>query len=126
MDKSDELEASLDGHLSNMKKLENALMSTLTLAGIKEIVQVKIDDESVLKIGTSGKDTGKLIRDKENVLRTSGVNLQAVLSQEGVDSRRTVSNDIIETFNVLGIEAARQALMTYGCSFFPYCIFKKK
>ena len=47
----------------------------------------------------------------QNILRTSGTNLLKALTHEDVDASRTISNDIVETLNVLGIEACRQALL---------------
>jgi len=52
--------------------------------------------------------TGK---EKEWVLETDGVNLKTVMCIDGVDFRRTYSNSCVEIFNVLGIEAARAAIM---------------
>ncbi|UNQ74239.1 DNA-directed RNA polymerase subunit A'' [Infirmifilum sp. NZ] len=48
---------------------------------------------------------------KEYVILTEGSNLQAVLSIEGVDPKRTKTNNIIEIYEVLGIEAARAAII---------------
>jgi len=45
------------------------------------------------------------------VLDTEGVNLLQVLSYPGVDPTRTMSNDLVEIINDLGIEAVRQALL---------------
>jgi DNA-directed RNA polymerase subunit A" len=50
-------------------------------------------------------------RDDEFVIVTSGTNLKEILKMEGVDVTRTRSNDIYEIERVLGIEAARQALI---------------
>ena len=44
------------------------------------------------------------------VLDTTGSNLMKALSLDFIDTQRTYSNDIREIHNVLGIEAARQAL----------------
>jgi DNA-directed RNA polymerase II subunit RPB1 len=44
------------------------------------------------------------------VLDTIGTNLLEVLGLDYIDSQRTISNDIIEIFNVLGMEAARQCI----------------
>ena len=40
------------------------------------------------------------------VIDTIGTNLLAVLGLEYIDSTRTISNNIVEVYNVLGIEAA--------------------
>lgn len=47
----------------------------------------------------------------ERVLETDGTNLKEVLIFDGIDTHRTVSNDVNEIAIVLGIEAARQALI---------------
>ena len=46
----------------------------------------------------------------ETVLDTEGCNLLSVMSLDEVDATRTLSNDIIEVFRVLGIEACRRSL----------------
>ncbi|MGD2142193.1 MAG: DNA-directed RNA polymerase subunit A' [Candidatus Bathyarchaeota archaeon] len=47
----------------------------------------------------------------EWVIRTDGSNLEGVLGIEGVDPARTTTNDIHEIAAILGIEAARNALI---------------
>ena len=48
---------------------------------------------------------------KDWLLDTEGINLNKVLTYEGVDATKTTSNVISEVFQTLGIEAARSALM---------------
>jgi DNA-directed RNA polymerase subunit A" len=50
-------------------------------------------------------------RGEEFIIVTAGTNLAEVLELEEVDGSRTVSNDIYEIANVLGVEAARQAII---------------
>lgn len=50
-------------------------------------------------------------RGEEYIILTSGTNLKALLDFEEVDARRTTCNDIYEIYSVLGIEAARQAII---------------
>jgi len=52
-----------------------------------------------------------LKRDDEYVIVTSGSNLSEVLQLEGIDAFRTTTNNIFEIQEVLGIEAARQAII---------------
>lgn len=49
--------------------------------------------------------------ENEWILDTEGVNLLNVMCHPDVDYTRTVSNHLIEIIDVLGIEAARNALM---------------
>jgi DNA-directed RNA polymerase subunit A" len=50
-------------------------------------------------------------RGEEYIIITSGSNLADVLQLEEVDSHRTTTSDVYEIQNVLGIEAARQAII---------------
>lgn len=47
----------------------------------------------------------------EYVIRTEGSNLKAVMKLKSVDKRRTITNDIFQIQEVLGIEAARNAIL---------------
>ncbi|MDI3484535.1 MAG: DNA-directed polymerase subunit [Methanobacteriaceae archaeon] len=60
------------------------------------------------------KNIGKVVVRKEEdewVIHTEGSNLGAVLKIDGVDKVRTMTNDIHEIEKVLGIEAARNAII---------------
>lgn len=54
-------------------------------------------------------------RGTEFVIITAGSNLKKVLGLNFVDKTRTASNDIFEIHSVLGIEAARQAIINEVC-----------
>ena len=62
------------------------------------------------KVTVLDDDTGFGIRD-EWVLETDGTNLMAVLGVDYVDATRTISNDIVEVFQVLGIEGVRGSIL---------------
>lgn len=55
-----------------------------------------------------GKGRWKII---EKTLETEGTNLTEVLKLDNVDTRRTITDDVYEISQVLGIESARQALV---------------
>ncbi|KAE9397212.1 beta and beta-prime subunits of DNA dependent RNA-polymerase [Gymnopus androsaceus JB14] len=59
------------------------------------------------------KEDGSIVveKEKEWVLETDGINLKTVMCIDGVDFTRTYSNSCVEIFNVLGIEAARLAIL---------------
>lgn len=54
--------------------------------------------------------------EEEYVLYTEGSNLKDVFEVEGVDTTRTRSNNISETADILGIEAARNAIINEALS----------
>jgi DNA-directed RNA polymerase subunit A" len=79
--------------LNELFKMKERLKD-LYIAGIKGI-------EQVLPVR----------RGEEFIIITAGTNLPEVLDLEYVDGTRTISNDIFEIGTVLGIEAARQAII---------------
>jgi len=71
--------------------------------------------EKIKQINVSGIKGIKQIlpvkRGEEYIILTAGSNMKAVLELEYVDPVRTTTNDIREIAEVLGIEAARQAII---------------
>jgi DNA-directed RNA polymerase II subunit RPB1 len=89
-----------------LKNIQENMLSNVILKGIKNIPKIIIR-----------KVTNKLKYKETNylaetswVLDTVGSNLLDILSLENIDVSKTVSNDIQEVFNVLGIEAARNCV----------------
>jgi len=79
---------------------------------IKDLYALKEKIKEVKVKGIKGlKQVLPVKRGEEYVILTAGTNLKDVLALSEVDSTRTVSNDIYEIYNVLGIEAARQAII---------------
>ncbi|KAI8353137.1 hypothetical protein B0O80DRAFT_403006 [Mortierella sp. GBAus27b] len=90
-----------------LKKIENSLLNSISLRGIKNIARVYM----VEKKRTFIKGDGTFGSQMEWYLETSGSNLKAVMCEEDVDATRTYSNNCGEVIAVLGIEAARQSLL---------------
>ena len=89
-----------------LKNFQEQLLQNTVLRGIKGINKVimrKIKDNVVENNG---------IYKKQDiwVLDTVGTNLLDILGIDYIDNNRTFSNDIVEIYNVLGIEAARQSI----------------
>ena len=91
--------------LEFMKDFEKQLIG-LSLRGITDINQVECTESNIIKYNSDGTSTAT----KEWMLKTSGSNLLDILADEAVDSRRTITNDIIEFHEVFGIEATREML----------------
>ena len=89
-----------------LKNFQDQLLNGIVLRGVKNIDKVilrKVKDNLVEKGGAFKKEDIW-------VLDTIGTNLLDVLGLDYIDTTRTVSNDIMEIFNTLGMEAARQCL----------------
>lgn len=79
---------------------------------LNEVYKLKEKIKDVYIKGVKGiNQVLPLKRGEEYVIMTSGSNLSEVLQLEGVDSYRTTTNNIFEIQEVLGIEAARQAII---------------
>lgn len=89
-----------------LKNFQDQLLQNVVLRGIKGINKVilrKVVDNVV-------ENNGVYKKQDIWVLDTIGTNLLDVLGLNFIDNKRTLSNDIIEIYHVLGIEAARQAI----------------
>jgi DNA-directed RNA polymerase II subunit RPB1 len=96
-----------------LKRLEEHLLKTLTIRGVEGVSKAFIDHRSINRVTEDGsiKKSSDDPLCEEWFLNTSGTSLKQVLQIEGVDPYRTYSNSFMEILNVLGIEAARGALM---------------
>jgi hypothetical protein len=102
--------------------VQNNLLNTVQLSGLPMVSQKQgkkastsqqqrqqmIRNATVSKLTKTvfDEETGDIREEKEYILYTEGSALQQVLTIPGVDPNRTYSNDIHETAQVLGIEAA--------------------
>jgi len=89
-----------------LKNFQDQLLKNIVLRGVKGINKVimrKIKDNMV-------ETNGVFKKHDIWVLDTIGTNMMSVLALDYIDASRTISNDIVEVFNVLGIEAARQTI----------------
>jgi len=91
-----------------LKNFQDNMLNNIVLRGVKGLSNVllrKITD-SVVKVD------GSYTKKETWVLDTTGTNLLTALSLDYIDVTRTISNDIQEIYNVLGVEAARVAILT--------------
>ena len=89
-----------------LKNFQENMLKNIVLRGIKNI-----DKVTMRKIkNTLVKESGSFAKKDIWVLDTIGTNLLETLALDYIDVSRTVSNNIVEVYNVLGIEAARQTI----------------
>lgn len=94
-------------HIYVLKNFQEQLLNNVVLRGVKGINKVilrKIKDTLFEKNDSYQKE-------EIWVLDTVGTNMLDVLSLDYIDKKRTFSNDIVEIYDVLGIEAARQTIL---------------
>jgi DNA-directed RNA polymerase II subunit RPB1 len=89
-----------------LKKIEENMLSQMELRGTEGITKV------YMRQARRSVWNGNAFKQEEEwVLDTDGTNLLEVLSHPDVDATRTISNDVVEAIQVLGIEGARAALL---------------
>ena len=93
--------------LNTLKAFGNAMREKVIIKGVSGINSVSMFKN---KNNVVQKASGYEQRE-EWVLDTNGVNLLEILRYPGVDSTRTISNDIYEMYETFGIEAAKNILM---------------
>jgi len=89
-----------------LKNFQDQLMQNVILRGVKGITNVvirKIKDNMIETVGSFQKQ-------EIWVLDTTGTNMIDIFALDFIDFTRTISNDIIEIQDVLGMEAVRQSL----------------
>ena len=89
-----------------LKNFQDQLLNNIVLRGINNINKVilrKVKDNLVEKAGSYKKEDIW-------VLDTIGTNLLDIFGLDYIDTKRTISNDIVEIYRILGMEAARQSI----------------
>ena len=89
-----------------LKNFKEELLKNVVLRGVENINKVILRPVKDILVEKAG------VYKKEDiwVLDTIGSNLLDVLCLDYIDNTRTITNDIVEVFDVLGIEAARQSI----------------
>jgi len=89
-----------------LKNFQEQLLQNIVLRGVKGVNKV-----IVRKIKDNVREQNGIYKKQDIiVLDTIGSNLMDVLTLNYIDNRRTFSNDIVEMYHTLGIEAARQSI----------------
>ena len=96
--------------LYDMKLIEQQVLNDLILKGITGIKKVVKNKEKFDSCAYEG-DTMAFTSWEEITLGTDGSNLVEVLAHPLVNKTLTISNDVHEIYNVLGVEAARGAII---------------
>jgi len=93
--------------IATIKAIEHNIVYQILLKGYKGIKKVSLNKKKYTKYNEESNKFDNIV---EWVLDTDGTNLIDILANPNIDSARTISNDIREIYDTLGIEAARNAL----------------
>lgn len=90
-----------------VKTVRDFIVDNAVIHGIPLITRSITRQHQVVRASING----GLVSHTEWITETEGTNLQRILSIDGVDNTRVISNDIHEVAGVLGIEAAIAVMM---------------
>ena len=97
----------------SVKKLSDGLVLNMEKEDFKFIYKTKEKIKEVILTGVKKISQVLVVkRGKDYVILTAGSNLKEMLDFKGVDRDKILSNDIHEVSSVLGIEAARQLVVS--------------
>lgn len=91
-----------------LKKFQDKLMNKI-IRGVNDISDSELIEENIIRYLPDG----SYILDKEWVISTNGSNLKEILSiDDRIDTFRTDTNNIIEIFEIFGIEATKNKIIS--------------
>ena len=94
-------------YITELKALEKNIMDNILIKGVKNVNKAMMNKQ---EYQIYDPETLQFHKTFEWVLDTSGTNMIDVMCHPHIDYTKTVSNDINEIYDILGIEAARNAL----------------
>ena len=92
--------------ISIIKNINTDLLENIVIKGVENISNIVMTE-----IMSNTKIENKLEDVKEWILQTDGTNLLDILALDYVDTNKTFSNDILETYEIFGIEGTRNILI---------------
>ena len=99
---------SQEDYIYVVKTFQDKILNEMVIRGIKGIEKVNL--RKINNYKTYNNETANYEKKDICVLDTIGTNLCDVLALDYIDVNKTFTNDIMEMYNVLGIEAARKCL----------------
>jgi len=110
---ADKLREELDVMVNVSGSVANQIIVTPNAPSYRELLQLAKNIHSITLKGIEGIKRVVIRKDgEEYTLYTEGSQLKEVLQIEGVDVTRTSTNNIGEIYEVFGIEAARNSIIT--------------
>ena len=98
--------------VANAKVNGNVIVVTGKELNFKELYKLKEKIKNSIISGVEEIEQILVVKkDSKYVILTSGTNLKEIMEVKGVDKSKTISNDIHEVADVLGIEVARSAII---------------
>ena len=92
--------------ISTFKNIKQDLLDNVVIKGVENISSIVMSETN-----SFSKVENEVVQQNQWILETDGTNLIDILPKDYIDPTKTTSNDIIETFQLFGIEATRNLLI---------------
>jgi DNA-directed RNA polymerase II subunit RPB1 len=92
--------------ISKFKNIEVDILNNVIIKGVKDITNIVMSEHIIYE-----KIDHEIEKKEVWILETDGVNLLDICNSQYVDYMYTYSNDVVEIYKTLGIEAARELLI---------------
>ena len=110
---ADKIREKMDVVVTVSNNISNQVILTPNAPSYRELLQLAKNIHNITLKGIEGIKRVVIRKDgEEYTLYTEGSQLKEVLQIDGVDVTRTYTNNVEEIYNVFGIEAARNAIIT--------------
>ena len=86
----------------------NVILDRFIIKGMHNIDKV-LDTKEIKTVEYT--DEGDITNKKEYIINTLGINMEAIRYLNGIDSYRTICNDVLKMYKLFGIESARFVLL---------------
>lgn len=94
-------------HHYDVIEFQKIILEKFKIRGIDGVKQTEDDEINQIKFS----DDGNIIKGKEHIIYAFGSNLNEIVKIRGIDFNRVIPNDIIHTYEILGLEATRALLI---------------
>jgi len=100
-------ELDISDAVNTIKMFQKQLLNKVVLRGVASITEASVEK----KINNYELDAGTFKKKDIYTVVTTGSNMMGILAMDHlVDTRKTTTNNIVEIYHVLGVEAARQTI----------------
>lgn len=91
-----------------LKDIEVSYINKIKVQGLQNVSRVFINEKNR---NVWNEDSKSFVESKKKYIETEGSNLMGSFTIPGIDHTKTFTNNVIEVYEVLGIEAARKVLL---------------
>jgi DNA-directed RNA polymerase II subunit RPB1 len=99
----------IDYNFDTIIDFQDMIFSNFKIKGMNGVHEIYIDEKQMVEYDP---DTHKQLEVKRTIITVGGENLKDIRNIKYLDINRCISNDVVKTYTLFGIEAARNLLVS--------------